>query len=936
MKKMQNYFLLLTIGVLTIPAGAQNPVPPYDLWTPQVLERIRDRSTLELTVTARDGYYDVFYTSNPSANWFEDQSPYAEHRNEKIRIHAFLTVPTLISGSSPALVLGHGHEGQADRQLAQMVASLGYVCLALDGPRAGQSTGGPRDQSQSWISVDKGPEYSFLYHWAYAGMRALTVLEQLAATTGNPYRINRDQYGILGASMGGLLTTYVNGIDSRVKAAVAIVSAGSWHHQMRIANSWLYNGIFTETRDIPYNGLDPINSIENIDSDPTAITFMNYFDPIRYAGRQHGPLLIVIGTHDEYFPMPSANLTLLASGSAGTHPLFEKRLWLMPNTIHGFDTSTSLFSVAISMKQWLDYCFGVRSKPLTTPHVKLLTDGNGIRLEVRVEEPAVRLQGAKMEVHVGVRIDNTVTPIQDFKAYNTVREGDLFIARIPAGETSSTGITLRSDNLLYFATVTDFSNLPISSLLYRAGHVLDLSDNSVMVNRHIPDNNVAVPLPPPINDADGQIATSLIEATVTGYQGFALTNPSSEYMAVRVEARGSEGRLTAQEGLINPIFVPLPPGTQRVFVAEEWFGPGVRRWEGGFYLGWSRLQGAGLGFRGNVNPSELEGIGPLAPAQTRLWVPLIPEQDATATRRLRIMVAPPGKTADVRIVFRNSLGATLDTRQSTITPGGSVIILPSKDTGTQAPASAEIVAGVPVSARLEVNGMKDAWSVEGLTPASPAPRQLVQPHSELSGLFTSRLSLLNSATSSRSATLRFFSAGGNPVGSAVTRDIPALGTLNETVESLLGNSIPGTKNAGWFQLESNTGEVMAVVLAVDSNSGAKAASALGTVGTGPWVLPFYVENSGYYTGLAISNPSDKPASVNLVAYGPNGEEISGSNASLGSRQSRTSLLSQWIPKLGNESSGYLVITSNGPLSLLSYFGTTDGASLAAIPFTAGK
>ncbi len=934
MKYKRFLVFLFTAVWLQEPARAQGGVPPYDLWTPQVMSRIRDRSTLELSVTARDGYYDVFFTSNPSAGWFEDQPPYTEHRNEKIRIHAYLTVPPYGSGPAPALVLGHGHTGQADRSLAQMIATLGYVCLAIDGPRAGQSTGGPRDTSQAWISVDKGPEYSFLYHWAYAGMRALTALEELAAASGNPYKIDGSRFGMLGASMGGLLTTFVNGIDSRVKAAIAIVAAGSWPAQLRLANSWLYNAIYTETRDLPYNGTDPLNSIEDVDQDSTVLTFLNYFDPIRYTPRQNAPLLMVIGTHDEYFPMPAANVTLMAIGSAGTNPLFEKRLWLLPNGVHNIENSSSLLPLAMNLKQWLDFCFAGRARPLATPTVALKQDGSNLRLEVSTAETGTRLSGARAEVYAGVRIDNTTTTVQDFKTFTATREGDLFVVRIPAGETSSNGVPLKADNLLYFATLTDGSSLPVSSLLYRAGEVLDLSSPFTVANRHTPDNQTAVPVPPAVSDAAVQWASSVPSGALTAYQGIALSNPGADYLAVRMEARTAEGRLASGEGLINPVYLPLPAGSQKVFVLEEWFGAGGRKLDGGFQLGWSRATGAGLGFRGDVSPSELEGIGPLPLLASPVWVPLIPDQDPAAARRLRIAAGSAGKAAELRIVFRNAAGTVLETRTATVPAGGSVRIAPPSGTGTQAPASAEIQSNVAVAARLEVSGARDPWSADGQQPATPEARTLVQPHAELNGTFGSRLVLVNCSTASRSATVRFSSTGGSTLGTAASRTIPAGGTLSETVESLLGSSVPAARDAGWFRVELSSGEVLGYVLAADPKTGAKAASALKAAVAGSWLMPFYVENSGYYTGLAIGNPSASPAEVTVIAYGSGGSETARSTQSLGPGQSRTALVSQWIAKLPAESTGYLVITGGSPLALLSYFGTLDGASLAAIPFSA--
>src|SRR5262245_30868177 len=130
--RMQRHVLLFVSFLWLIPPlAAQTLAPPYDLWTPDVLAAIRDRSTLELDVSPHLGYSDVYFTSNANASWFDERAPYAEHRGGKIRIHAFVAAP-LLGGPYPALVIGHGHGGSADRDLTLFVASLGYVAFYID------------------------------------------------------------------------------------------------------------------------------------------------------------------------------------------------------------------------------------------------------------------------------------------------------------------------------------------------------------------------------------------------------------------------------------------------------------------------------------------------------------------------------------------------------------------------------------------------------------------------------------------------------------------------------------------------------------------------------------------------------------------------------------------------------------------------------------
>jgi hypothetical protein len=99
-------------------------------------------------------------------------------------------------------------------------------------------------------------------------------------------------------------------------------------------------------------------------------------------------------------------------------------------------------------------------------------------------------------------------------------------------------------------------------------------------------------------------------------------------------------------------------------------------------------------------------------------------------------------------------------------------------------------------------------------------------------------------------------------------------------------------------------------------------------------MPFFIENSGYFTGLALANPGDTAASMALTAYDRAGVVLARTNITLGARQSQTRLVSQWLPELRPGASGHISISPGSAAVPLAYFGTSDGAALAAIPLQA--
>src|SRR5690349_10870639 len=101
---------LVVVSALMVAADASaQPAPLSSLWTPERLQTIRDRSTLNLQVVPRDGYYEVFFDSEAGdAKWADSTPPYEVHTGATIRIHGYLAVPQS-AAARPALVVGHGH-----------------------------------------------------------------------------------------------------------------------------------------------------------------------------------------------------------------------------------------------------------------------------------------------------------------------------------------------------------------------------------------------------------------------------------------------------------------------------------------------------------------------------------------------------------------------------------------------------------------------------------------------------------------------------------------------------------------------------------------------------------------------------------------------------------------------------------------------------------
>lgn len=280
-------------------------------------------------------------------------------------------------------------------------------------------------------------------------MRALTLLDYLSRRPFNPFRIDRTKFGVVGASMGGQFTYYINGADERVKGAVAIAVAGDWRNLLAYEGAWLYHGLYYHTRDGVPSGQDALNPSADVCTDPTLDTFLDYFDPISYAPQQHAPLLTIIGTHDQYFTLPAINTISLPAinttyeqiASAGTNPRFIKRILLMANGKHGVidggDLLPTLQAVIGTVHSWLNYSFYRGSTPPPTPTVRMEVVHDTMRFQVTAL-PGSRLI-RRVDLYFATQLDTLPEPACDFASLRLVLQGNEYRGHCVSGRCPRAG-----------------------------------------------------------------------------------------------------------------------------------------------------------------------------------------------------------------------------------------------------------------------------------------------------------------------------------------------------------------------------------------------------------------------------------------------------------------------------------------------------------------
>jgi PhoPQ-activated pathogenicity-related protein len=313
----------------------------------------------------------------------------------------------------------------------------------------------------------------------------------------NPFRIDRTNFGVIGASMGGQFTYYLNGVDERVKGAVAIAVAGDWQKLPLYEGACLYHGLYYYTRDGLRSRQDALNTIADVCTDPTLDTFLDYFDPISYAARQHGPLLTIIGTHDQYFPLPAINSTYERVASADTNPRFIKRLLLTANGKHGVIESDDLLpmlrDVIETIDNWFNYSFRSGSTPPPTPTVRMeVIDGT---MWFRVNAPPGN--GIRhVDLYFATQLDTVPQPACDFAVSRLTPQGDEYRGAVPIGTVLPCGPPATPENILYYTSVQDVADYTVSSKMHYQFAEMAFGTDFVPRFEHFPRDDFPVPPPP--------------------------------------------------------------------------------------------------------------------------------------------------------------------------------------------------------------------------------------------------------------------------------------------------------------------------------------------------------------------------------------------------------------------------------------------------------
>lgn len=445
----------------------------------------------------------------------------------------------------------------------------------------------------------------------------------------------------------------------------------------------------------------------------------------------------------------------------------------------------------------------------------------------------------------------------------------------------------------------------------------------------------------------------------TDYAGIAIANFSGQGATVALTARNNKGELL--QGTQNPRFVQIPAGNQISLMLGEIFGFNPTDTLDGYIEAYTLTQGITLlyltgavdqttldGFLADSQTSKLLGFSRITDGVMKFGAPTATEiilenpTDTDAQLALALYTTSPSGPGYLASYQERTLPAhcRIRSRVSQLIPSG---YLPGENLYLEV-TSTVAIKGLE-SVKIGNSFAMIPAGVRGLPDTTFLAAQFASGGSGVldTPIFSS-LSMVNTRADALTVTAQVTDAKGRlvpPGAKRLVRTLQPHEALSGGADEIFGFPDPLTDPnlyQGTLQITTDKQGLLADLIYGDARAGKYLTSASLHAQTGTrFGLGHLVEGSfgdpprGYYTGVAIYNPSPFQVAVNVEAHAPNGRVLNTSILTIqpGSRLSQTS--GQLVPGLTQQNGGTIRITSDVPVILFEVFGSTDSNFLVAVP-----
>ncbi len=359
-------------------------------------------------LAAKAGVRSVFYQGAP-------------YQGKETRVYAYIGLPDNIKPGQkvPGMVLAHGGGGTAYAEWVRLWNAKGYAAIAMDleGHTPDKKThawSGP--QNSIFGDIHAPVEDQWMYHASSDIMLAHSLLASMDAVDSN-------KIGLTGISWGGVLASFVMGVDNRFMFAIPVYGCGFLNE----AENDYYKKLFS-----PWNS-------------DTQKRFSALWAAQRAFPQVTMPVLFVNSDHDTYFPITITNKS--KKGVAGF-----AQMSIQPTLTHSHSAGWNPPEI---------YAFADSFAMGGTPLAKIISqeqNGDEISL-VYSDSQAARIVSAQV-------VYSKLPVVEAWKIANTNNDSSWSILSASVNQASCTvTATIPTDTKTYYVIIKDSRGLMVSSEL---------------------------------------------------------------------------------------------------------------------------------------------------------------------------------------------------------------------------------------------------------------------------------------------------------------------------------------------------------------------------------------------------------------------------------------------------------------------------------------
>ncbi len=425
------------------------------------------------------------------------------------------------------------------------------------------------------------------------------------------------------------------------------------------------------------------------------------------------------------------------------------------------------------------------------------------------------------------------------------------------------------------------------------------------------------------------------------FSGVAISNPTSSSATITLTAYDTNGTLFTGDGVSNPHTETILPGSQYVRVGWQIFNPpaSIKLSPTARYV-WIEVTSPTDGLTGfflegddsfeSLDGSDLSGSG------SDLIIPYVQNSGELTTELSLINPDSSGK-ADATVDLLKADGTIIWSQQISIDAHAALQgpisnLLPGsyESVSSVRVRSTKPLAGLGLLSRQPENSLVTVISRKGNSPL----RTLYFPQLAQGGDWSTYLGLANLSSARMLVTVAAYKKDGSLFSAPTvqknpaTCDLAAGGSLRTDVKSLFGFA-DGALQEGWIKAEAPAPALTGYVeYGAGTNRALVSAQAEAVKEA---YFSYQVNGAGYYTGIAVLNPSTLAANIEVVSMAASGSVLGKTKRALRPGQREAALVEQWIPGAAGVTDGSILLRSDIPIIATQLFGTGNFAALANVP-----